>query len=132
MRRTHGRSRPFIMRMNVARRFLARDAPLTCTPDSAFPIPRATDLAGTMLITVPQCAQAMISQLTDSTVLGRTVNPKVGFLQVEQCKTGILDALVSAGLRLLRRQPRSVAWPKLAFEALSDLPMNCRQDPTPK
>lgn len=94
---------------------------MTCTPDSAFPIPRATDLAGTTLITVPQCEQATISQLTDCTVLGRTVNPKVGFLQLEQCKAGILNALVSADLRLPRRQPRSVARHKLAFEALVNL-----------
>jgi hypothetical protein len=71
-------------------------------------------------MTIPQCEQATISQRMDATVLGWTVNPKVGFLQLEQCKEGIWT-LVSAGLRLLRRQPRSVAWPKLAFEALVNL-----------
>lgn len=107
------------MRMNVAPRDRGCTAPLTRTLE-AFAVPRATDLAGTTVMTAPQWEQATISQLMDSTVLGRNVNPKVGFLQVEQCKAGIWT-LILADLRLLRRQPRSVAWRKLAFESLLNL-----------
>jgi hypothetical protein len=88
-------------------RFLERDASLTRALEVSA-VPRVTDLAGTMLITVPQCEQATISQRMDATVLGWTVNPKVGFLQLEQCK-GAIWTLIFADLRLLRRQPKSVA-----------------------